>query len=264
MDFEQLNERSCRIDNIKNNDIVLIGGSSLGKLDVGVIADIEYFEDFFQKVEKNAANFEKNEVMKKWLNDTAPDFDVKLFAHMYAFDNVLRKMYPDLSSNISGRQGYYDTKGSKKLSQAFNNGVCACAEIAILAQAYFQRQGFETKYFCGELLHSPDEEFGEPHSFISIKTDKDDYFYDPAQPIPHNGLFLPRISSIEATPFQKQQFENKIHAQNKSDNCAFLEAKNILTETSWYYGCGNGTNIYPSYIISKNNMLQTFCCEKSR
>ena len=165
-------------------------------------------------------------------------------------------MYPDLSSNISKRQGYYDTDGSKKLSQSFSDGVCQCAEISILAQTYFQRQGFETKYFGGELLCSPNEEFGEAHSFISLKTDKDDYFYDPANPIPYNGMFLPRISSIEATKAQKQQFENKIHTQSERRNCAFLEAKNILTKTSWYYGCGDGCNIFPSFIISKNNSQQ--------
>lgn len=182
---------------------------------------------------------------------------------MYAFDNVLRKMYPDLSLNVSERQGYYDTEGSKKLSQSFEDGVCQCAEISILAQAYFQKCGFETKYFGGELLRSLEEDFGEAHSFISIKTGKDDYFYDPANPILYNGMFLPRISSIEATQAQKQQFENKIHTQSVRRNCAFLEAKNILTKTSWYYGCGDGANIFPSFIISKHNIQQPISQERN-
>ncbi len=254
MDFEKLNKTNCRISNIQNNDKVLIGGSCQSKLDLGVTADIDNFADFFSKVKKNALNFENNEAMKKWLNGVAPDFDVKTFAHMYAFDNLLRKIYPDLSANVSKRKGYYDTESNKKLSQSFNDGVCQCAEISILAQAYFQRQGFDTKYFGGELLRSEDEEFGEAHSFIFIRTDKDDYFYDPANPMPYNGMFLPRISSIEATQVQKQQFENKIHTQSERRNCAFLEAKNILTKTSWYYGCGDGANIFSSFIISKNNI----------
>lgn len=263
MDFEKLNETNCRISNIQNNDKVLIGGSCLGKLDLKITADIDSFEVFFQKVKKNAINIENNESMKKWLNGVAPDFDVKTFAHMYAFDNVLRKMYPDLSLNVSKRQGYYDTEGSKKLSQSFEDGVCQCAEISILAQAYFQKCGFETKYFGGELLRSLEEDFGEAHSFISIKTGKDDYFYDPANPIPYNGMFLPRISSIEATQAQKQQFENKIHTQSVRRNCAFLEAKNILTKTSWYYGCGDGANIFPSFIISKHNIQQPISQERN-
>ncbi len=254
MNFEKLNETNCRISNIQNNDKVLIGGSFFGKLDLAVTVDTDNFEKFFSTVEKNALNFENNESMKKWLKDIAPDFDARIFAHMYAFDNVLRKMYPDLSSNLSKRQGFYDTKGNKTLSQSFESGVCQCAEIAILAQTYFQRQGIETKYFGGELLHSPDEEFGEAHSFISVKTEKDDYFYDPANPMLNSGIYLPRISAIEATPIQKKQFENKIHTENNRRNCAFLEAKNILTKSSWYYGCGDGGNIFPSFIISKNNI----------
>lgn len=201
--------------------------------------------------------------MKKWLNNIAPDFDVKLFVHLYAFDNILRKIYPTMSSNISQRQNFYDADGSKKLSQSFSEGVCQCAEISVLAQTYLQRQGFETKYFGGELLRKPTEEFGEPHSFISIKTDKDEYFYDPANPTINSGMLLPRISTIEATPAQKKQFENKIHTTNQRRNCAFLEAKDIFTKTSWYYGCGDGFNIFPSFIFSKNNIQKQTSAENN-
>ena len=69
-----------------------------------------------------------------------------------------------------------------------------------------------------------------------------------------SGIYIPRISSIEATSAQKQQFENKIHASNNKRNCAFLEAKNILTKSSLYYGYGDGACILPSFIISKNNI----------
>lgn len=264
MNFEKLNETNCRINDIQHNDKILIGGSFPGKLNLAVTADVESFELFFQTVKKNALNFEKNEGMKEWLHQIAPDFDFKLFAHMYAFDNVLRKMYPDLSSNISKRPDFYDTKGSKTLSQALKSGVCQCAEISILAQTYFQKQEFETKYFGGELLRSQNDEFGEAHSFIYIKTEKDDYFYDPANPILNQGVYLPRISSIEATQIQKEHFENKIHTKNNRRNCAFLEAKNILTKSSWYYGCGDGANIFPSFIISKNTTQVPVIKEKSR
>ena len=254
MNFEKLNETNCRISNIQNNDKILIGGSFFGKLDLTVTVDVTNFKNFFKTVEKNASSFENNKKMKIWLNNFAPDFNIKIFSHMYAFDNVLRKMYPNLSSNISKRQGFYDSEGNKTLSQSFKSGVCQCAEIAILAQVYFQKQEIETKYFGGELLRSPDEEFGEAHSFIAVSTEKDDYFYDPANPMLNSGIYLPRISTIEATPVQKKQFENKIHTENNRRNCAFLEAKNILTKSSWYYGCGDGGNVFPSFIISKNNI----------
>ena len=192
--------------------------------------------------------------MKQWLNNIAPEFDTTIFAHMYAFDNVLRIKYPNLSSNVSQRRNFYDAEQSKLLSQAVENGVCQCAEISVLAQAYLQRQGFKTKYFGGELLRSDQEEFGEPHSFIEIKTEKEDYFYDPANPLLFSGRYLPRMSSVEATPAQKKQFENKIHTESKKRNCAFLAAKDIITKSTWYYGCGDGCNIFPSFIFSKNNV----------
>ena len=263
MNFEKLNEISCRIDNIQNNDKILIGGSFYGKLDLAVTTDTENFEHFFKTVELNAKNFENNDSMKKWLNNIAPNFDAKLFAHLYAFDNILRKMYPDMSSNVSKRQSFYDTDGSKKLSQSFSEGVCQCAEISVLAQTYLQRQGFESKYFGGELLRKPTEEFGEPHSFISIKTDKDEYFYDPANPTISSGMLLPRISTIEATPTQNKQFESKIHTTSERRTCAFLEARDIFTKSSWYYGCGDGFNIFPSFIFSKNNTQKQPSSEKT-
>ena len=263
MNFENLNDTNCRIDDIRNNDKILIGGSYYGKLDLKVCSDTDNFEKFFLTVEKNALTFANNKEIEKWLHTYAPDFDAKLFAHMFAFDNVLRKMYPNLSANISKRKNFYDTEGSKTLSQSFEAGVCQCAEISILAQAYFQRQGIKTKYFGGELLRSPNEEFGEAHSFLTINTDKEEYIYDPANPLLNSGTYMPRISSIEITPIQKKQFENKIHTKNNRRNCAFMEAKDILTKTSWYYGCGDGGKIFPSFIISKNNTAPIITKENS-
>lgn len=254
MNVEELTIPGCyRATNIENNDKVLIGGNLLSReLNLAVTADIENFERLFKNVETNAKRFEDNNDWNKWLHDNYPTAEPKLFFHLLAFDNVLRKMYPNMSANESQRTGFYDNKGSKKLSQSFSYGVCMCAEIALLAQAYLQRAGFDTTFFNGELLHSAEDEFGEAHSFLSIKTDKGDYFYDPANPVNTNIGFMPRLSAIEATPAQKKQFENTIHSTNKGRHCAFLEAKDIFSKSSWYYGCGDGCNICPEFIISKN------------
>ena len=151
MNFEKIGETNCRIDDIQNQDKILIGGSFYGKMDLAVTADLEQFEDFFQKVEINAQKVQENEAMKNWINQVAPNLDSNLFAHMWAFDNTLRKMYPNLSTNIDKRQKYYDEEGTKKLSQSVSDGVCMCAEISILAQAYFQKQNIPTKISGGEL-----------------------------------------------------------------------------------------------------------------
>ena len=243
-----------------HNDVILIGGPYFKDLNIGLIADIGYFEDFFNTVRRIASDLEKNESMAEWLHGIAPNIDTKAFAHMYTFENVLRAIYPHMSSNISKRQNYYDTSCNKKLSQSFKDGVCACSEISILAQAYFQKQGFDTQYCGGHVVRSlkNKELEAEPHSFISIKTNDEPFFYVPSSPILVSGNHYPRVSTIEATPSQIRQFENKIHSESGKNSCSFLEAKNILSGTRWYYGYGdgyaNGDIHFPSYIFSKNNM----------
>lgn len=252
MDIEQLNETNVRIGNIQENDQIPIGGSFQGKLDLKVRADLGRFRDFFEIVDKNAENLRQNEGLKKWVANVAPDFEADIFMRLLAFDNVLRKKYKNFQSNISERKSFYDKAACKPLSQAFEKGVCQCAEIAVLAQAYCQHVGLQSKYFGGEVLFSKDDEFGNPHSFLTLKTNKGSYIYDPANALRNkSGLYYPKISLIEATQAQARFFENKIHAQI-GRNCAFLEATDILTQSKWYYGCGDAGNIFPSFIISQN------------
>lgn len=178
-------------------------------------------------------------------------YDITLLAHMYTFDNTLRKTYPDMSANTKNRTQFYHPDTPKTLSQAYQAGVCQCAEIALLAQAYLQQQHVDSRYFSGKLLHTAQDEFGEAHSFITLTTERGDYVYDPANPTSYSGVCLPRISSVETTEAQKKLFEQKIHTQNDKRNCAFLAAKDLITKTTWYYGCGDGEDIFPAFIINR-------------
>lgn len=279
MNFERITATGCRIDDVQNNDQILIGGG-LGELSQAVTVDIDNFEEFFQRTEAGVTKLINNGVIND-MNRLAPDFnDVDAYAHMLAFNMALDTIYPGRSDNLSDRNSYYDKEGSKKLSQVFNDGVCACAEMAILAQAYFQRQGFETKYMGGEIVkpeidehgevktdilgNVQTEEFGEAHSFISIRRNNEEYFYDPANPIRdiNNPKFCrPKILSIQATPYQKQQFENKIHSSG--DRCAFLETRDVISGSRAYYGFGDGGNISPNNIFSKNNKLSLSSFERN-
>jgi hypothetical protein len=208
---------------------------------------------FFEKVEYNAKNIAKNENISNWLKQVGTDFNPELFAHLYALNGVMRTMYPDMSNNFrTARRGFYDNEGSKSLSAAFEAGVCACAEMAILSQLYLQKQGVDSQYFGGELLRSKNDEFGEAHSFIWLKDGEKEYIFDPANPV-HNSANLPKIASIEVTKAQMRQFENRIHSTESERKCAFLETKDILSGAKWYYGCGDGANIFESFIISKDN-----------
>lgn len=260
MNFEKLNETSCRIDDIQNGDTIPIGGSFLNKLDVKVEADLASFEKFFQTVEKNALKAEQNEKMAQWFKNIDADFEFRTFAHMYAFDNGIRIMYPNFCKNAeTERSKFYKSENAPKLSEAFEKGICQCAELAVLAQAYLSKQGIAAKYFGGELLRSTKDEFAEKHSFITLKSGKKDYVYDPANPMWFNTSPIPRIGLIKATPKQIKLFESKIHNNRNRRNCAFLNTQNIYdkNKTSWYYGCGDGGYISPSFLISQNNKQNT-------
>ena len=252
MDFELIDETNCKASNIKNADKILIGGSCLGAFNLQVEVDSERFSSFFEQVQDTAKKLTANEPMKEWLQKVAPDFDVELFAHLYSLNALMRKVYPDLSSNINQRKGFYDIDGNKKLSDAFENKVCACAEMSLLSQIYLQKQGFDSQYWGGELLRSPTEEFGEPHSFINIKYKDKEYFFDPANPIQSGETLLPRIAAPEVSEIQKTQFENKIHSKENKRKCAFLETREVLSGSKWYYGFGDGANIFESFIFYKN------------
>lgn len=257
MNLEQLNNTSCRIYNIKNGDKIPIGGSYPGVFDLTVTVDTDNFEQFFELLDKNVTNMLADNNMKQWVSQYAPQFDVPTFAAMYAFDNLLRRKYPNLSENAINRNAFYSKEKSPALSDAFTTKVCKCAEIAILAQLYFEHGNYvkDSRYFGGELLQSSTEEFGEQHSFIVFGNGSNDYIYDPANPIRGNdsSVYFPRIQTIEATPQQKKQFEQKFLSNAPGRKCAFFETKNIFTGQKLYYGAGDGCNIFPSFFISQNN-----------
>ncbi len=255
--FEKLNETNCRICDIKENDKVPIGGSFPSKLDLLVTVDTDKFKDLFECAEKTVITLQKNEKNIEWFKEIASNFDSKIFMQMYVFDHVLRKMYPDLSKNVQQRQNFYDIRGSRTLSQAFQKGVCQCAEIALLAQLFLQRQGIASKYFGGELVHSLKDEKGEPHSFITFVVGTKDYVYDPSNPMLSSGRYFPRISSVEMTDTHKKQFEKQIHIQTEGRNSIYFETKNILTGSKWYYGCGDGGDFFPSLVLSQNKEIAT-------
>lgn len=255
MDIEQLNETCCRIGNINDGDKIPIGGSFFGKFDLSLTADPNSFSLFFTKVKGNAENIKNNQNIRRWLQNINPDFDFSLFAEMLAFDNVLRKMYPAFTDNEKQRKNFYTPEQSPALSAAFAEGVCQCAETAVLAQLYFQHRDTDTRYFGGELLRSPTDEQGEAHSFITFVRNDKHYTYDPANPHPtnNNGLILPRIGQINASPTELRLFAEKI--KNGNRRCAFLESKDIISGQSWYYGVGDGCNIFPEFIIHRQSSL---------
>lgn len=251
MEFEKLYGTNCRITKIENGDVLPIGGSFYGKFDLKLEADIDAFETFFEKTAKNADVLADNKGMAEWLKSCKTDFEPAVFAELYAFNGVLNKMYPDCSAEFGKRQQFYTPERNARLSEAFENKVCACAELAVLAQAYLQTRGFDSRYFGGELLYSENDEFGEAHCFVAFEHNGKNYIFDPANPIKSGGHVLPRIAEVTVGKARLEQFERRIHPEegDTTRKCAFLETEDILTKSKWFYGCGDSANIYPSFII---------------
>lgn len=254
MKFEKLFEGNCRISEIEDGDVLPVGGSFPGKFDLHLQADLAVFDNFFAKVSENAARIGANPNLQAWLNQCGSDFPADKFAHMYAFTAVLDKMYPEVSQNFASRSEMYQPEKNVILSEVVNNKACACAELAVLAQVYMQKQGFESRYCGGELLRSADDEFGEAHSFISFSLNGKNYIFDPANPLPDkSGVQFPRISEQNITTEQKKQFEARVTAkEDDRRQCAFAETKDILTSQKWYYGFGDKADIFKSFLFSRD------------
>ena len=73
MHFEKLNEANFRCHDIRNNDIVPVGGSYTGALNLAVIADLTQFEPFFQTVAEKATSLLQSPTTKAWLSQICPD-----------------------------------------------------------------------------------------------------------------------------------------------------------------------------------------------
>lgn len=249
MNCEIIDGVNCRVDNIQDGDMVPIGGSAFGdKFSIFVQVDSNKFNDFFQRVVKNAAACEEKDAFKKWADTAAPGFDIGLLAHMYAFNNVFKKVYPNAFQNAKESVSFYDKP--QTLSAAVDAGVCTCKEIAILAQLYFQKHtNISTKYIGGELVRSKNQLSGERHSFISVSwkekdekgnTKEKEYIYDPANPVKTGERVLPFVSSVDVTPEQRQKFETRIHLPSEDAiKSAFVAARSIYAAWAqhlWYYG----------------------------
>ncbi len=250
MNFERIQETACCAADIKPGDKIPIGGSFPGQYDLFVTVDFDKFSKFFDTVKKNAINLQNNQSMKKWLDDRQINFKFETFAHLYAFDNVLRKMYPNITSNTDTRKKFYNPNKTAYLSDAVSAGICQCAEIAILTQIYLQQQNFDTKFFSGEILQSDGQEFGEPHSFIILKQNTEQYIYDPANPLRTNQeICIPRIQFINANNLKRFYEVINKPISNNSRNCAYVETVCPFNNQKLYYGVGDGMNVFEKFII---------------
>lgn len=207
------------------------------------IADLNQFEDFFTLVQKESESRLKNSAWKAYVKQVAPDFDAELFIHLYTFDEALQKKYPDraLSDNPFSRRMQYGLSlfgNPPTLSKLVADGSCYCLEHSVLAQAYCQRQGFDTEILSGSFTKSyqkDKENQSEKHSWISLKTKNGNYMYDPSNPHRTKNGGMPRISSVELSPEQQAAFEDKVSKLSENES-VYMLTKSIYNDNRDCYG----------------------------
>ncbi len=225
------------------------------------IADLNQFEDFFALVQKESEARFNNPAWKAYAKQVAPSFDSELFIHLYTFDDVLQKKYPNRASsdNFFLRRVQYGCSIFGKpptLSKLVADGSCYCLEHSVLAQAYCQRQGFDTEILSGSFTkayQADKENQSEKHSWIAVKTKNGNYMYDPSNPHRTKNGGMPRISSVELSPEQQAAFENKVSKLSENES-AYLLTKSIYNDNKDCYGfttIDRGTSpIYPQDVFN--------------
>lgn len=64
--------------------------------------------------------------MAQWFKNIDADFEFRTFAHMYAFDNGIRIMYPNFCKNAeTERSKFYKSENAPKLSEAFEKAYAS-------------------------------------------------------------------------------------------------------------------------------------------
>ena len=206
-------------DKIEDEDIFPVGGYMPGYINEYMRIDADTFQAFFDKVANGEKEIEKNTAFKKWFDERETGLDYSLFCHIYAFDIMLRKIFPNATRNAPKRAGFYEGKGKRNLSEGIAKGYAACNEFSVLAQLYFQSQNIPTRYVGGELAPNGDFEAVEPHSFIVFQNEGKDYVYDPVNQLPQK---LPRIAKFVG---------------NKENE--YLETHSLFGGDKWYYSGGD-------------------------
>ncbi len=194
--YKELGDGNLLSDNIENGEVFPVGGSRFGIIDTHMQVDYDSFSELFGLIEKNAKYLMSVPTIKSWYENQKSDLDFSLFCHMMAFNNVIKLKYPDII-NMHNHNRFYDRQEPKKLSDAIDQKACACTELAVLAQGYFQQQNIPTRYVGGELVINNHFDDFEAHSFIAFTADNKKYIYDPVNPVrTNNDTILPRISEI--------------------------------------------------------------------
>ena len=234
--YRELGDGHWLSDRIDDKEIFPVGGYMPGYINEYMRVDADIFQGFFDRVALNKRKIEEDVDFKKWFTEQKIELDYSLFCHIYAFDKVIRHVFPNATQNIKKRVGFYEGKGKRNLSEGMTMGYASCNEFSVLAQLYFQSQNIPTRYVSGELVTDGDFDSFEPHAFIVFQNNGKDYVYDPVNQLPSKH---PRVAEFVG---------------NKEN--LYLETKALFGKDKWYYSAGD-KGAFLKYMLAKSNLKKT-------
>ena len=241
------------IEKIEPNKCIPVGGNLFTeKMGKYLYIDYDNLKNLFnidKLCETTSEYLPKKESWGKWLKEEGIDVDPEIYMIAFLFTKAYDKKFGykrDINEVRNKREELFKNNDIVPISEILEKGIAECAEIAALAQLYFQKVKeeigieFESTYISGEVLWDKDREFGEPHSFIHIKYNGREYIFDPANPIEseRDGTYHPRIQTVE-------DFKKKISQDKK----IFVKTVSIYNNNEIYYGVGNRTNVTEDNLV---------------
>lgn len=226
---------------IKSGDRLLIsGGTSHEKF---LVPDYENIENIYIEADNSFAKFQTNEKIPHGINRN-------LFNRVRAIFSVIAKNFNTFTKNSSDRNMLYNENGELGLSAMIKSGVCACSELAALAQGYLQKHNIKSAFFNGSIINDNDidnpDKIKEPeaHSFIVISDNGDFFIFDPTKIILDNEnkkIIVP----IFSTPKNAADY----FFNNNASKRMFLKAYNLQKPdiTFAYSNMAHGTQIEETY-----------------
>lgn len=252
MQVEKLYHHCFMGDDLREGDLYPVGGSIIGSPESPwkVRVDFETFYPEFNDVAQHHVNALKEDAWQGWFKKQCTDVDPKLLTLLQGFTSAFEAKRKIQSSNRFERNTTYEAAAehAPALSEVYDKNHAMCVEISLLAKKFLDSHGVKSKLFSGEAIFNYDQSginIPEPHTFLLIERDGQELIFDPANPT-FSGDGRPVFTLLKPCSSISEQIE-KLKA-----DCLMIEAKNLVTHSSQYYGVGDCGNVPEQFIIHAN------------
>lgn len=180
---------------------------------IHIVPDLENLTQFLTAAHKkmdgcNIAGLET------WLESASIAVDAQLYAAATIFTQELYATFrsqPKPNREIERRTLFEKVKNTPKgevqLSEMLTNNLAQCAEVAALAQVFFQERGINAKYIAAVKADMPTPDAPAlpiDHAFLTIEKEGITFIFDANNPlVDQNGRKVPSILKALENPTQQ-------------------------------------------------------------